>query len=191
MNQARLRIILATLLVVALILAFQFGGERAVRDQVGDQAAADKIDFFISDGVLTRWTTDGSRESVTSTDYLRHSENRNRMWLTNPYTVGYLNNTEISHTLSSETAIYLDDNSLLELAGTVELHHNPGTEQETGLFTEKLFYFPEQQIARSDEQVEILNSQGQTYATGMNYYANEKRIELLSNVRGTYVSGAN
>lgn len=185
--QSKLRIIIASLLVLALILGFQFSSDSERAPDLSSTAPDTRIDFFVTQGVITRWSVEGIRESVTTAEYAEHFESRKLLELDYPYSVGYTAEGEVAHTLSSVSGIYLDDNSRIDLAGTVELHHNPDTEKDTALYTEQLSYYPETGLAQTDLPVEFLNSQGQTNAEGMEFYTQENRVELLSKVRGTYV----
>ena len=185
--QSKLRLIIAFLLVLALILGFQFSrdGDRVPSELT--TAPDTRIDFFVTEGIVTRWSVDGTRQSVTTAEYAEHFESRKQLEMDYPYSVGYTTEGKVAHTLSSVTGVYLDDNSRIDLAGNVELHHNPETENDTALYTEQLSYYPETGLAQTDLPVEFLNSQGQTNAEGMEFYTQENRVELLSKVRGTYV----
>ena len=184
---SRVRLIIASLLVLALILVWQLG----FRSDESAQTFVDKeqrIDWFVNEGVLTRYDLDGHRSSVTDTQRITHFEGRRESELTRPYSIGFKPSQEVTYTLSALTAVYQDDNSRLDLAEQVELYHNPETEQAVAMFTPSLTYFPDKELAVTDDPVEISSPSGETRAIGMELYTSENRMELLSRVRGTYVA---
>lgn len=183
----RLRAVIAFLLVLAFILVWQFGFQsRETKSTLYDPAA--RIDWYVNDGLMTRFDLQGTRSSMTDTDRIVHFEGRRESELTRPYSVGFKPNQEVTHTLSALSAIYKDDNSQLELAEQVELHHNPETDQAVAMFTPSLTYFPQRELAITHDPVEITSSSGETRAIGMEFYTAENRMELLSRVRGNYVA---
>lgn len=184
---SRVRLLIASLLVLALILVWQLG----FRSDESAQTFVDKeqrIDWFVNEGVLTRYDLDGHRGSVTDTERITHFEGRRESELTRPYSIGFKPSQEVTHTLSALTAVYQDDNSRLDLAEQVELYHNPETEQAVAMFTPSLTYFPDKELAVTDDAVEISTPSGETRAIGMELHTSENRMELLSRVRGTYVA---
>lgn len=184
---SRLRLLIASLLVLALILVWQLG----FRSDESAQTFVDieqRIDWFVNEGVLTRYDLNGNRSSVTDTQRITHFEGRRESELTRPYSIGFKPSQQVTHTLSSLTAVYQDDNSRLDLAEQVELYHNPETEQAVAMFTPSLTYFPNKELAVTDDPVEISTPSGETRAIGMELYTSENRMELLSRVRGTYVA---
>ncbi len=185
--QSKVRILIAFFLVMTIILLFQFSFESDQPLTSGQTNNANRIDFFVRDAVVTRWSIEGSRESITTTDYAEHLENQKLIRMSHPYSVGYGSDGKVIHTLNADSGNYLDDNSRIDLAGSVELHHNPESDMDTALYTEQLSYYPNKDLATTDLDVEFLNSSGQTTATGMEFYTRENRVELLSAVKGAYV----
>lgn len=183
----RLRLVIASLLVLALLLTWQFGW-RSETEAISATDPQQRIDWYVEGAVLTRYDEQGVRVSVTDALEITHFEGKKLSELKKPYTVGYSTEQNVDHTVSAEQALYLDDNSRLELLGKVELQLNPATEKAVAMFTPTLTYFPERELAVTDDPVEIDSSSGETRAIGMEYYIAEQRMELLSQVRGNYVA---
>jgi len=186
----RLRVSVATLLVLGLILtwqlAFQSSSERSI---AADNE--DRIDWFVNQGLLTRFNEEGLRISATDAQRIIHYDRRREIELSQPYSVGFNQDQSVTHTLSAQRAVYQDDNSQLELAQQVELHHNPETDQSVAMFTPTLTYYPQTGLAVTQDPVEITSNTGVTRAIGMEFYTTESRMELLSTVRGNYVATEN
>ncbi len=185
--QNKVRISIAFLLIMLIILYYQFGIQDDQKNPARIANQGSSIDFFMKDSIITRWSAEGDKVSVTTAEYAEHFDVRKLMKLDDPYSTGFNPDGTVVHRINANTAIYPDDNSRIDLAGSVELHHNPETDQNTALFTEQLSYFPDQGLATSDQQVEFLSRSGKTKAQGMEFYTRENRLELLSTVRGTYV----
>ncbi len=185
--RSKLRIVIATALVATILATTFFWQKEGETIQKPTTAATEQIDFFVTDGTLRRWDETGSLVSVTNTPYAEHLPNSKVMLIDTPYSVGFTSKGSVDHTLSAKKGTLLDDNSRFDLAGEVELHHNPETESDTALFTEALSYFPDTGIATSDVAVEFLNQQGTTTGVGMKLDTEQQKLDILTKVRGTYV----
>ena len=185
--RSKLRIFIATALIAAILASTFFWQKEGETVQKTTSATTEQIDFFVTDGTLRRWDEKGVLVSVTNTPYAEHRPNSKVMLINTPYSVGFTAKGSVDHTLSAKNGTLLDDNSRFDLAGDVELHHNPETESDTALFTEALSYFPDTGIATSDVAVEFLNQQGSTTGVGMKLDTEHQKLDILSNVRGTYV----
>lgn len=186
--RAKIRLAIASTLI-ALFLIFTLLLNQGDVEQEGLlQENPNKIDFFVTDATLTRWSEEGAVNSVTHTPRAEHLVNAEQMKLTTPFSVGYRQDGSTQHTINAELGYFADDNSRLDLEGNVELHHNPDSESDTALFTEQLSYFPEQNLATSDVDVEFLNNQGSTKGVGMTLNTELNTLDLHSTVRGTYVA---
>ena len=186
--RAKIRLAIASTLI-ALFLIFTLLLNQGDVEQEGLlQENPNKIDFFVTDATLTRWSKEGAVSSVTHSPRAEHLVNSEQMKLTTPFSVGYRQDGSTEHTINAELGYFADDNSRLDLEGNVELHHNPDSESDTALFTEQLSYFAEQNLATSDVDVEFLNNQGSTKGVGMTLNTELNTLDLHSTVRGTYVA---
>ena len=186
--RAKIRLAIASALI-ALFLIFTLLFNQGEREESSLlQEHPDRVDFFVTDATLTRWSEEGRISSVTHTPRAEHLVNRAQMKLTMPFSVGYRQDGTTEHTINADMGYFADDNSQLDLEGSVELHHNPDSEKDTALFTEKLSYFPEQNLATSDVAVEFLNNQGSTKGIGMRLNTELNTLDLHSTVRGAYVA---
>ena len=183
-----IRLIIASCLVVGFV-AFSLMFENVdIESSRETTSTDDRIDFFVTDATLTRWSNNGDLISVTQSPFAEHHPHKERLTLQAPYSVGYRIDGSTEHTLSAVKGYLNDDNSRFDLAGDVELHHNPEKDQGTVLLTEQLTYFPELELATSDVAVEFLNDQGSTQGIGMTLNTAQNRLDILSRVRGQYVS---
>lgn len=183
----RLRFIIASLLILALLVVWQYGWQTGESGAASDNRGQNRVDWFVYGGVHTRYDLEGTRRSVTDSPEVTHYESQQRSHLRKPYSVGLFPDQRVSHTLSAEEAYHWDDNSRILLEQQVELHHNPETAGAIAFYTPSLNYYPEQGLAITQDHVEIDADGAETQAVGMEFYTTERRIELLSQVRGNYV----
>ena len=61
---------------------------------------------------------------------------------------------------------------------------------ESTISTEELTYFPKDKLATSALKVTYKQQNNQVEAVGMRAYLNDKRVQLLSQARGTYAPTA-
>ncbi|CAI8245375.1 MAG: Lipopolysaccharide export system protein LptC [Marinobacterium sp. xm-d-530] len=186
--RAKMRLIIAAVLIALFLIFTLLLNQGEVEQDTLLKDNPNRIDFFVTDATLTRWSVEGAVTSVTHTPRAEHLVNANQMKLTTPFSVGYRQNGTTEHTINADLGFFADDNSQLDLEGSVELHHNPDSEKDTALFTEQLSYFPEQNLATSDVAVEFLNNQGSTKGVGMTLNTELNTLDLHTKVRGAYVA---
>lgn len=186
--RAKLRLAIASALIALFLIFTLLLNQGDIEQDPLIKENPNRIDFFVTDATLTRWSKEGTLSSVTHTPKAEHLVNSEQMRLTTPFSVGYRPDGTTEHTIHASVGYFADDNSQLDLEGSVELHHNPDSEKDTALFTEQLSYFPEQNLATSDVEVEFLNNQGSTKGVGMTLNTELNTLDLHSTVRGAYVA---
>lgn len=87
---------------------------------------------------------------------------------------------------SAEHGSAAADGSLVELLDRVVLQRDLADGTSTRLETSQLLLKPQQKFAETDKPVTIRSTNAITRATGMRAHLQEERIQLLSEVRGTY-----
>ena len=189
--RAKIRIAIASTLIALFLVFTLLLNQGDLEEGSFLKENPNRVDFFVTDATLTRWSEEGKVSSVTHSPRAEHLINAKQMKLITPFSVGYRQDGTTEHTINAELGFFADDNSQLDLEGSVELHHNPDSERDTALFTEQLRYFPEQNLATSDVAVEFLNNQGSTKGVGMTLNTELNTLDLHSTVRGTYVASTN
>ncbi len=90
--------------------------------------------------------------------------------------------------LSSKTAEGNEKVDELILIDDVVIKQTQENGSQTQFTTTRLTIEPNRRYAETDKPVIITDITGTTKATGLKVFFDEKRIELLSNVRGTYAA---
>lgn len=98
-------------------------------------------------------------------------------------------NAAVNTTLSvtADKAEGSEQQDQLTLIGNVVLEQQAIDGKITRLNTDQLLLQPQRRYAETDKPVIISDTAGTTSATGLKVFFDEKRIELLSNVKGKYV----
>lgn len=99
---------------------------------------------------------------------------------------GTTNNGLSTTRVSADLAEANQTKDQLELTGNVVVQQQVSDGTISTLKTDSLFIQPNRRYAETDKPVIIVDPSGKTTATGLKMYFNERRIELLSNVKGTY-----
>ena len=108
--------------------------------------------------------------------------------LSNPYYVFYQSEGEPWH-VRSERGQVSADGDVVRLLGRVDIWRNDGTgDRELELRTEDLKVLPESEYGETREPVTIRTPTSTSTGVGMRVWLDERRIELLSQVR-THVDG--
>ncbi|MEO0444210.1 MAG: LPS export ABC transporter periplasmic protein LptC [Pseudomonadota bacterium] len=93
--------------------------------------------------------------------------------------------------LSSVMAEGSEQKDELLLKGDVLIRQVLDTEQNIRISTAELWVRPKRRYAQTDKPVMIIDNTGRVDAVGLKVYFDEKRIELLSNVKSVYQNPQN
>ncbi len=94
--------------------------------------------------------------------------------------------TEIPWSLVADRGIIPPDGKVIQLTGNVIATSEREGQAPTRFLTEHLEVDPDLFIARTEQKVTIDNAGSRIYATGMQAWFREDRLQLASNVNGKY-----
>ena len=186
--RAKTRLLIAAILMSGFIASSLYFDSEDINHSSSTPLKNESIDFFVTDATLTRWSETGAIQSVTQTPLAEHKKEQNLLKLQTPFSKSLRTDGSTELTLKAKKGFLMDDNSRFDVAGDVQLHHNPDSESDNLLLTEQLAYFPPTGVATSDVDVEFLNNQGRTEGVGMTLDTSKNTLDILSRVRGQYVS---
>ncbi|MBV1787297.1 LPS export ABC transporter periplasmic protein LptC [Marinobacterium sp. D7] len=184
-GSARIRLLIALAIITPVLVYWGFSGETVPQQPGGSRADRGSIDFFMRDAETVYWSTDGARAREWRTPELNHYPQRERSELRQPETTMPTADGGIYKMRANEGWI-VDDQSQIQLAGSVEVHHNPQSGPAGILTTSSLSIFPPQNLARTDAPATLVRDGERTDTVGLEVYFDQRRIELLSNVQGRY-----
>lgn len=185
LKSARLRLLIGfTLLTIAGVYWAFFGTPQ--QPSTGTPDDPNRVDFFIRDAFITKFDEQGQIEHIITSPLLQHFPAQERTTLETPFVT--LPGDTGDMQISSDEGFMLDDETKIELAGNVQVIDNSTSEVPWVLTTSILTFLPPENYAETDAPVLIVQGQNRTDAIGMKAWFNERQVDLLSEVRGYYVT---
>jgi len=184
MLQSRLRLAIALTLLLVPLLWWGLSSTH-LNDQPAVDNSAARIDFFVREAKVTRWDREGSAQQELSTPLMRHYADTEEMHLASPVTL-IPGEQGGSVRIQAQEGRMPDSQERIVLAGDVQLHDNPPSGSATEMLTEQLTLYPPRDYAQTDLPVRVTRGKDHTESRGMEVFFDEQRIELLSEVKGTY-----
>ncbi|WP_286237297.1 LPS export ABC transporter periplasmic protein LptC [Neptuniibacter halophilus] len=179
----RLRLILAALILVPVLL--YWGISDSPQESVSRAPLTDQMDYFIDQGKLREWQSEGQLQRQLSTIRLEHYPAEQASHLQQPKTLSYREDGSRVR-VTANKGVSLDDNSRTDLAGDVRVHDNPDTPTATILKTEQLAIFHQLDRAETDLPVTIESANSILQGVGMDVEFNSRVMNLHSQVEGTH-----
>lgn len=143
-------------------------------------------DMVINNLTVQQFDTDGQLVHYLHTPLMRHIPSNNTHWLTTPHVI-VTQKTQPAWEIHAKTATALYGGQQITFNENVIIHQEKDEHtQESTLKTEEITYFPKDKLAKTHSDVTFERPGHHVQATGMNAYLAEKRVQLLSQARGTY-----
>ncbi|TCK07310.1 LPS export ABC transporter periplasmic protein LptC [Marinobacterium mangrovicola] len=185
LTAGRLRLLIALLIITPFLVWWGLGGNTMPKTPVVREETNSTYDFFMRDTESRYWGEDGSFQRSWESSEMHHYPARNASQLQQP--VAHMPQQEGgTYKIRANEGWILDDQSEIQLAGDVEVNHNPQSGPGSVMATSTLNVFPQTNYAETDALVTLTRNGEQTESTGLEVYFDERRVELLSNVRGRY-----
>lgn len=184
-SSTRVRLLTGVTLLAVTLLYWGFFGS-PTDTLSGDPDDPDRVDFFIQDAFITRFNEQGELAYLLVSPRLQHYPATEMTRLESPLVTlpGDTGDAQIS----SDYGTIPDDESQIELAGNVRVIDNSASETPWVLTTSVLTLLPPEHYAETHAPVQIQQGVNRTDAIGMQAWLKEHRVDLLSEVRGYYVT---
>lgn len=181
------------LLLIAILAALSFWLERAVQGPPPprDGSTRHDPDYIVQDFVVVQMGLDGIPIHQLQAKRMLHYPDDDTTHLEHPllqrFDAGTLslrisaNRARVSS--EGKTVDFLDDVKAVRLA--------TADRSELTLTTDHLHVVPDDDFARTDRPVRIVDANTQVTAVGLELDNKAKTLKLMSNVRGTYVTRSN
>jgi len=178
-----LRPLFLIVLGIALVLSF-FRYEESINEKntLLTTPEQEQPEFFLDQSLTTRYLPDGSIDYQFNSEHLDYYKNANLAQSKMAYFIFFSSDGHNWHT-RADNAIFSNDNKKIQLNGNVKIWQ-PTRNLE--LTTDELFVSEKKDYAETDKPVTIKSAAGITHSTGMTVDLNAEKLQLLSNVTGTY-----
>ena len=141
-----------------------------------------QTDFYLRKAISSQYDELGKLDRVLYSDTADHYPGRNLAELSNPVVEFYRGGAH-TWTISSRSGIVHDGGEQVDFSQRVVI---VSSDQQTTLKTPFLTAYPNQKLAETNKPVTLLNPNGFTRAIGMTANFENKKINLLNQVRGQY-----
>lgn len=171
-------------LSVVIVLGFLWSYSETGAPTVPTFAAPSdhRTDFYLRNATSSQYDKLGRLDSILYSDSVDHYPGRNLAKLSNPVIKLY-NNGLHTWTISSRSGTVRNGGSQVDFSQRVVI---VSSDQQTTLKTPFLTAYPSRKFTETNQPVTVLSANGFTRAIGMTANFENKRINLLNQVRGKY-----
>jgi lipopolysaccharide export system protein LptC len=177
------------LTLLAVLAALTFWLQRVVQPPApaGDGNARHDPDYIVENFVAIRMGPDGLRFQQLEADRMLHYPDDDSTHLEQPRLFKF-ENDRVQLTVTSRHALVSSEGKTVDFNNDVRaVRAAEGSHSELVLTTDYLHVVPDDDYARTDRPVKIVDANTQVTAVGLELNNKTKVVKLLSNVRGTYV----
>lgn len=177
-------------LSIFVIIALAFWGLQNF-DEKKDEAINDEtdphfVDLFMRDFTLTAMNENGKPGYILQASYFEHYSDGSNSLIEKPV-IHLLQDNNNNWVITAETGEIDNDNNLIILHDDVVMQQQQ-TDFPVQIKTSQLEINTTSQIARSDQQVTIIQREFKLESRGMILNNSTGELELLASVKGNYVS---
>ena len=143
-------------------------------------------DMIVQNLTVHQFDTDGKLVNYLKTPLMRHTALNNTHWFRDPYIVIAQKN-QPNWEIHSKQATALNGGQKITFNNQVVIHQGKDKHTlESTLKTEAITYFPKDKLATTLLDVTYERPGNIVQSKGMRAYLTEKRVQFLSEARGTY-----
>ena len=154
--------------------------------KLDDHILSTTTDMIINNLTVQQFDVDGRLVHYLHTPLMRHIPSNNTHWLKTPHVI-ITQQTQPAWEIHAQKATALYGGQQITFNENVIVHQEKDERSQESTFkTEEITYFPKDKLAKTLLDVTFERPGHHLQATGMNAYLADKRVELLSQARGTY-----
>jgi lipopolysaccharide export system protein LptC len=182
-----------TFIVVLLLAALAAASFFLIkRNGVGEEEASTGViggaDYTMSDFTMTTMDLDGATQYRLTSAQLIHYEGATTAQFEQPDVTIYGEGRPVWHIVSDQGELTVTGDEVHLLGNvTISKINEDAAQPPVTIITRNLLLYPDQELARTDEGVEIKQASGTLWGTGMRANLAAQQFELLTDVRGWYV----
>lgn len=177
------------LLLVAALAALTFWLEHLVQPTAAppDGSTRHDPDYIVENFVAVRMGPDGLRLHQLEANRMVHYPDDDSTHLEAPLLLKYENDRVALSITSREAQVSSEGKTVDFETDVVAVRAATDSQSEMTLTTDRLHVVPDDDYARTDSPVKIVDANTQVTAVGLELIDKAKVVKLLSHVRGSYV----
>lgn len=158
----------------------------APEHKLDEQTLSSTADMVVNHLKVVQFDSKGQLTNSLQTPLMRHVPLNNTHWLQTPHIV-ITEENQPAWNIHAEQATALHGGQEITFQHKVVIHQEKGAHtDESTLTTEAMTYFPKDKRATTTLDVLYQRPGSTIQSTGMTAYLAEKRVQLLSDAKGTY-----
>ena len=176
------------IIIISMSLSGWYFASPSIVVRLDKQTLSTTTDLIINDLTVHQFDANGKLVNYLQTPLMRHTPSKNTHWLKMPHIVA-VQQKEAHWDIRSEEATSINNGQQITFNKNVIISQKEEKNNKESIFkTEEITYYPKEKLAMTKKEITYSESGNTIQATGMKAYLDEKRIQLLSQARGTYVS---
>lgn len=185
MNVARQALFVFISLIALAIFSWYFA-KSVPQFRLDQQTLYTTTDIMIHDVVVHQFDSQGRLANYLSAPLLRHIPQNNTHWIKQPYII-VKQGDRPAWQIRSQEAKALFGGYKITFSKDVVMHQDKEENSpESTFLTEQITYFPKQKRAHTSQDVVFKQPGNEIRAKGLRADLDKKRIQLLSQARGSY-----
>jgi len=182
--------VLMFIVIISMSLSGWYFASPSIVVRLDKQTLSTTTDLIINDLTVHQFDDAGKLVNYLQTPLMKHTPEKNTHWLKTPHIMA-IQQKEAHWDIHSEEATSINNGQQITFEKNVVISKKEDNKQNESTFkTEEITYYPKEKLAITKKEITYIESGNKIQATGMKAYLDEKRIQLLSQARGTYVSNA-
>lgn len=176
------------LILLALLAALTFWLDHKVQPpaRLPDGKARHDPDFYVEGFSAMKMNPDGTRRYALSAKRMVHYPDDNSTHLELPRLV-YFDYERAPVTVRSDTALVSHGGDEVFFNGDVQVVRSAyASNAELGMFTSFLHVIPDNDLAKTDKPVRLVEGNSTASAVGLEFDNRTRQIRLLSEIKATY-----
>jgi lipopolysaccharide export system protein LptC len=177
------------LLLAAVLAALSFWLERTVQGPAAprDGSTRHDPDYIVENFIAVRMGPDGKRLHQLEAKRMLHYPDDDTTHLLEPRLQQY-EDGKLAVRMTANRALVSSEGKTVDMNDDVKVVRLPtATQSELTLITEHLHVVPDDDFAKTNQPVTIIDANTKVTAVGLELDNKAKTLKLMSNVRGSYV----
>jgi len=181
---SRLTFITLFSFIVLMLASLVHWQDELLEEPISQQQPADETDFFMLNATTTQFSSKGDVDHRLKANQITHYPGGEFTVATTPK-ITLVHQDGTAWTINAKHGRISENNTIIKFWDNVKLLRDTSP-NKLKINTSELTFNAATKVAKTQQNVVIIDNSTRVNATGMQAYINENRTKLLSNVRVTH-----